>query len=92
MQLNISLVLSIAPVVLGQMAVEKYNCATDGLPTIIINAGQAPSSPVIEFFVPLFTNCSDADNRKPAQLSPGKYIISYMVPPKLTIGRAHLRR
>lgn len=75
MQLNTLLVLSIARIVLGQMAVEKYDCTTDGLPTITINAGQGSNSPVIEFFLPLFTNCSNVESGKLAQLSPGKYIV-----------------
>ena len=57
------------------MAVMKYNCTTDGLPTIIVNAGQGPNSPVMEFFVPRFTDCSNAEKGKPAQLLPGKYIV-----------------
>jgi hypothetical protein len=75
MQLKILLFMSIARVVLGQMAVMKYSCAIDGLPTIIVNAGQGPNSPVIEFFLPLFTDCSNAEKGNPAQLLPGKYII-----------------
>jgi hypothetical protein len=75
MQLNILLFLSIARVVLGEMVVKKYNCATDGLPTIIVNAGQGANSPVIEFFLPLFTDCSNAEKGNPAQLLPGKYLL-----------------
>lgn len=76
MQLSTLLVLFTAPVGLCQMAIEKYNCATDGLPTVIIDAGQGSDSPVVEFFLPLFTNCSDAEAGKPAQLSSGTSIVS----------------
>jgi hypothetical protein len=55
-------------VALGQ---REYDCLADGIPSIVINAGQGRGRPTKEFFLPLFSNCSDADTRTPAKFLTG---------------------
>ena len=50
---------------------ELYDCTTDGLPVVVIIAGHGPQNPHTEIFLPLFSNCEDAANRKIAQIVPG---------------------
>lgn len=53
--------------------VREYNCTTDGLPIVLVIASQGALNPTVEFSVPLFANCSDAEERMPAQLPPGTF-------------------
>ena len=46
-----------------------YNCSNDGIPNILIDAGQG-ADPAIEFMFPLFSDCSSAD-----------YGLSQLLPP-----------
>lgn len=55
--------------------IQPYECETDGIPNAVIEAGQG-SQPAIEFFLPLFSSCSDALSRVPAHLPPGMCIAS----------------
>jgi hypothetical protein len=48
-----------------------YNCTTDGIPSVAIIAGQGSNLPSVNFFLPMFENCSVADNRDPASFKPG---------------------
>jgi hypothetical protein len=66
MQLLPLFVALMAPIVLGSQ--DQYDCSTDGLPNIIIDAGQGASGPVVEFFFPLFADCVST---LPQFLSPG---------------------
>ena len=70
MQLLPLFVALMAPIVLGSQ--DQYDCSTDGLPNIIIDAGQGASGPVVEFFFPLFVDCVSAQPQfQPQFLSPG---------------------
>jgi hypothetical protein len=51
--------------------IPKYDCATHGIPAVAVIAGQGPNTPSVEFFLPMFDNCSAAEVRKPAQLTAG---------------------
>jgi hypothetical protein len=50
----------------------EYNCTTIGLPTVVIIAGQGPGLPSVEFFMPMFDNCSAAMDKTIAFLRPGE--------------------
>ncbi|KAF2182651.1 hypothetical protein K469DRAFT_690755 [Zopfia rhizophila CBS 207.26] len=67
MKLLSLLVTLMSPLVIGSQ--DQYNCFTDGVPTIIIDAGQG-TGPVVEFFFPLFADCFTAQNNVPHLLSP----------------------
>ena len=66
MQLFLLFVALMTPIVLGSQ--DQYNCSTNGILNIIIDAGQGASGLVMEFFFPLFANCVSA---QPKFLSPG---------------------
>jgi hypothetical protein len=51
----------------------QYNCTTDGLPTVSIIASQGPGLSSVEFFVPMFNNCSRAMDRTTAFFQTGIY-------------------
>jgi hypothetical protein len=50
----------------------EYNCTADGIPTVVVDAGQGMSQPTVEFFLPMFDNCSMAEMRKPAHFAAGE--------------------
>jgi hypothetical protein len=54
----------------------EYNCTKDGLPTVVVVAGQGPSLPNVEFFVPMFSNCSAAMDRSTAFFQAGEWVVS----------------
>jgi hypothetical protein len=78
MKTTVLLLLSILQLVLrGKFHfVVEYNCSTNGIPAVAVVAGQGPDSPSVQFFLPLFDNCSVAELRKPAQLSAGALYLS----------------
>jgi hypothetical protein len=49
----------------------EYNCTIDGIPSVVIVAGQGIGQPSIEFFLPMFDNCSTAEKRTPARFAAG---------------------
>jgi hypothetical protein len=51
----------------------EYNCTKVGLPTVVVVAGQGPSLPSVEFFVPMFSNCSAAIDRSTAFFQAGEW-------------------
>jgi hypothetical protein len=50
----------------------KYNCTADGIPNVVVDAGQGMSQPSVEFLLPMFENCSMAEMRKPAHFAAGE--------------------
>lgn len=73
--------LSLLQLVLCQspLFIQEYNCTTDGIPAVVIVAGQGPGLPSVEFFLPMFNNCSTAGSRKPAQFAAGIFFsLSYL--------------
>jgi hypothetical protein len=64
---------SLSQLVLCQKApfVLEYNCATDGIPAVAVIAGQGSDVPSVQFFLPMFDNCSVAEIRKPALFTAG---------------------
>jgi hypothetical protein len=50
----------------------EYNCAADGIPNIVVDAGQGMSQPSVEFLLPMFENCSMAEMRKSAHFAAGE--------------------
>ena len=52
-------------------AQDQYNCSSDRIPNVIINAGQGIDNPIIEFALPLFSNCIDLQNHNAPFLFPG---------------------
>jgi hypothetical protein len=68
------LALSLAQLALCQRPpfVLEYNCTTDGIPSVVIVAGKGKGQPSIEFFMPMFDDCSTAEKRTPAQFAAGK--------------------
>jgi hypothetical protein len=77
MKTTVLLLLSILQLVLRgkSLFVAEYNCSTDGIPAVAVVAGQGPNSPSVQFFLPLFDNCSVAEVRKPAQLAAGGWYL-----------------
>jgi hypothetical protein len=73
MKANAPLLLSLPQLVLCQnsLSVLEYNCATDGVPAVAVIAGQGPNVPSVQFFLPMFDNCSVSEIRRPAQLTAG---------------------
>jgi hypothetical protein len=73
MQTTVPLLLSILQLVLcgKSLLVAEYNCSTDGIPAVAVVAGQGHDNPSVQFFLPLFDNCSVAEVWKPAQLAAG---------------------
>lgn len=57
-------------IILGCTA-NAYDCAVDGLPTAVVNAKKRADGPAIEFYVPLFSQCSDIANDDHPMLIPG---------------------
>jgi hypothetical protein len=69
--------LSISTLALCQQPafVLEYNCTADGIPHVVVDAGQGMSQPSVEFFLPMFDNCSMAELRIPAHFAAGECVL-----------------
>ena len=66
-----TIILFLIPIILGDQ--DQYNCSSDGIPNVIIDAGQGIDNPMIEFSLPLFSNCVDTQNLNTPFLFQGGY-------------------
>jgi hypothetical protein len=77
--------------------IKDYDCKDSGIPTVAIIARQGSDLPSVEFFLPMFTDCSAAERRIPAKFTPGSLfycasMITYSLAIRAYCSRQHHSR